>query len=454
MLSLGRRVRSHRGRLTWVAAVSAGLLLAIVFGGIVVETRAEEMKEAKEVLRLTLAQAIDEVRSNPQSPDLDEITRSEPRVTLDAFRPDGDVVARSGTLPLTARSSDGKTFVGDAEVVVATAKESGTVLVAAVPWTGREAAIHQLAFLLATLWLPLTACAAFATWFASRETFRPLDELASQAEAMATGDVGARLSLPGDDEYALFTTRLNHFLALIEDSMQRQERFVQDAAHELRTPLTILRTRLELTAMRERSGDEYRVALSGALKETERLILLAEGLLRLGDAGVKLAGPIRLGRLVDFASERWHSRFADQDVRLEIASDESSALITEVEFSVLLDNLFSNALRASPSGSRCMVSVLAAPSGKGVKVSVEDEGPGVDETQREVIFERFTRGDEARNRDSGGFGIGLALCRRIVTSRGGRIWVEEAHSGARFVVELPSPTNVSGIIPNTPSTLG
>ena len=91
--------------------------------------------------------------------------------------------------------------------------------------------------------------------------------------------------------------------------------------------------------------------------------------------------------------------------------------------------------RASPSGTVCRVELRLIEAR--VRLAVQDSGPGVPEELRERIFDRFVRGVESRNRATGGFGIGLSLCRRIAEGRGGRIWVADSPKGARFEVDLP-----------------
>ena len=104
---------------------------------------------------------------------------------------------------------------------------------------------------------------------------------------------------------------------------------------------------------------------------------------------------------------------------------------------VVLDNLLSNALRISPPDSTCRISVMKAASDRAI-IAVEDEGPGLPPELGDRIFERFTRGDEGRNRMHGGFGIGLSVCRRILTSREGNIRAEPGAVGARFLIDLPT----------------
>lgn len=425
----------HRARLTLVATATAGILLAFVFAGVVASSRANEMRAIFDILQLAMRQAVEEVNSSPRSPDLGEISGPDPALSLAAFDPSGAVISQVGRIPLQRGLRSGKQTLDGLEVVVTSAHAGTSEVVGALPWKNHEAAIRRLAVLLAILWAPMTCCAGLATWFASRATFQPLEELAKQAEAMTEGDASSRLTLEGHDEYALFAGRLNRFLDLLESSIRRQERFVADAAHELRTPLTVIRGRIETTLRRERSEEEYRAALETALAETERLSSLVEMLLQSAAPGNEEVGELDLERAAERAHARWVDRFSQADVRLELDTEPAMATIREGEIDVVTDNLLSNALRMSPAESTCRIRVRGARLGGGV-VEIEDEGPGIPPELGDRIFERFTRGDESRNRANGGFGIGLAVCRRIIVSRGGTIRAEPGAIGARFVIEV------------------
>lgn len=429
----------HRLRLTLVSAATAGLLLAFVFAGVVLVFRSAEMEAMRQILAPALRQSESETREAPDRPDLGEVTQADPAVTVAVFAADGRLIERSGALPLTPDLSPGKRRVGAYDCVVDVGTAGTRRIVAGIPWREHESAVERLAILLAVLWPLLVGCAALATWIASRETFRPLAELTREAEAMTQGDLSRRLTSAGDDEYALFARRLNYFLDLIQESVARQERFVADAAHELRTPLTVLRGRIETTLRYERTNEEYRDALRVAVGEAERLSTLVELLLRSAASPTAPAAPVDLEEAAEKAQARWLDRFTDAGVALRIESEPLAGLMTEAELDVILDNLLSNALRASPPGGRCTVEVRRQASGLAA-VIVEDEGSGVPAHLRDKIFDRFTRGEESRNRDLGGFGIGLAVCRRLVEARGGGIRLEEGkEGGARFVVEVPTP---------------
>ena len=274
------------------------------------------------------------------------------------------------------------------------------------------------------------------TWIASSRTFKPLSELSKQAERFSESDLSQRLQVETYDEFGDFALRLNNFLDRLEDSVQRQKRFIEDAAHELRTPLTILRGRMETALLVERNGDEYRETLTQILRETERMSRLVEAMLRSALPVQDVSNAVDVETALEKVEARWLDQFVENGVVLRLDTVPIRTMAMEEEVDCVIDNLVSNALRASPKGSTCRLAVEA--DGLFALVTVTDEGTGVPEDKREAIFERFTRLEKSRNRSLGGFGIGLAVSRRLVEGRGGTIRVVAGPTGgARFEVRWP-----------------
>jgi two-component system OmpR family sensor kinase len=257
--------------------------------------------------------------------------------------------------------------------------------------------------------------------------------MADEAKILSSKGPGSRLAVPEDAEFGPLAERLNEFLDKIQASVRSQERFVADAAHELRTPLTILRGQVETTLLRERTGPEYAKVLNLLLDEAVRMSELVESLLVSSQASMTSAEVRDITVDVQEAVDRWTPRFREQQVALrsEIHPAEAPVLLRELDS--VLDNLLGNALRHSTAGSSCWV-VLSDGNGK-TEISVADEGPGIPDEFKGQVFERFYRTDTSRNRDSGGFGIGLAICKRIANERGATIQVlDNSPTGAKFVV--------------------
>ncbi|HWD38720.1 MAG TPA: HAMP domain-containing sensor histidine kinase [Fimbriimonas sp.] len=418
-----------------MTATTAGLLLAVLFLAAVYGFYLTEYASAEDELQPTVLAAVAEYHKNPQEPNLRTIITANTDLSIAVFDKRGYALARFGNVRVPLFLDSGRNEIAGLPVVAQVHQFSDGTVVAVAGWRTREIAVRRFATLLAVLWFPLVGIFAAIPWFASRSTFEPLERLARQAEALSAQDLSGRLQIePG--EYAGFAERLNRFLDRLEKAVRREERFVSDAAHELRTPLTVMKGRLETNLLRARNPEEYRETLREVLIETERLAGLVEMLLQSATMVQGEVPSIDLEEQCERAHARWVDMFAQHEVELELSSQSCSAKMKLREFEVIIDNLLSNALKVSPKGSHCCLAVH--PEGGLSRIEVTDQGPGVPPEFRETIFERFARLDVGRSRDVGGFGIGLAVCRRIVEGRGGHVYLQPSDVGAHFVVDLPN----------------
>lgn len=429
-------LRSHRSRLTLVSAGSAGLIFLLIFTLSGIGLRKTELSSAENELAPAFNQVVEDVRKGEGSPDLSEIVQANPEVSVSIFGPDQKLIVREGrlNLPYTAASGVQPTQLG--QLILRSQRVGDRTVVAGLVPAQNESLLERFVLLVSILWFPLVGVVALLTWITAKATFQPLERLAREAEYLSAESLTERLHVE-EGEYREFVLRLNRFLDRIEGSVRREERFLSDAAHELRTPLTVLRGEIETVLRKNRPGEEYRATLHVLHDETSRLSSLVELLLRTVAPAQHDNSVLDFGVAAQKAHARWLDRFVDKGIDLQVAVSSGKGGLSDAEFDVLVDNLLSNSLRASMPGSKCRVDV-GEKDGL-VHLTVSDEGPGVAADERERIFERFARADSGRSRSDGGFGIGLALCRRIVESRGGTIRVEPNEpSGSRFVIELPA----------------
>ncbi|MGW5081398.1 sensor histidine kinase [Micromonospora echinospora] len=287
----------------------------------------------------------------------------------------------------------------------------------------------------------LVAGLGVVAWRVVGATLRPVEQLRSGA-AEITGRAGAeRLPVPaGQDEIHRLAVTLNDMLDRLAASRDRQRAFVADAAHELRSPLTNMRTELEVA---RRLGDDtdWPAVADDLLADTERLSRLVDDLLLLArldeqDARPAPVGPVELGELLRAVAARYPSpplRLTLPDGPLWVEGDAG-------ELRRVLVNLVDNALRHARTGLELDVS---GPDGAYHLVTVTDDGPGIPAADRERVFARFTRLDDARARDAGGAGLGLAIVRELVRRAGGAVELADATPGAaapglRATVRLPA----------------
>ncbi|MEV1044879.1 HAMP domain-containing sensor histidine kinase [Streptomyces sp. NPDC049916] len=321
--------------------------------------------------------------------------------------------------------------------VEATTPDGVTLTVyAGAPLAAEQEAVKTVRGAMLTGLPVLLVVVAGVTWLVTRRALRPVEGIRREMAAItASEDLARRVPEPGSrDEIAALARTTNETLTVLEASVERQRRFVADASHELRSPIASLRTQLEVAEAHPDLLD-----LPGAVADTVRLQALAADLLLLArlDAGEKPGGgTVELGALVrEEVSQRTGDRIA---VAVEVPEGGAFEVNgSRGQLARVIGNLLDNAQRHADT----VVAVSVAADGRGVRVEVRDDGAGVPEDERERIFERFVRLDDARSRDDGGAGLGLAIARDVAARHGGTLGVHRApEGGAAFRLRLPRPS--------------
>ncbi|MEU0967643.1 HAMP domain-containing sensor histidine kinase [Streptomyces sp. NPDC005917] len=339
----------------------------------------------------------------------------------------GDVQHGAGRATLGGRSAEYRFTT-----VTATDLGGRTVTIhAGASLAARESAVSTAAVaMLAGLPVLLTVVAG-ATWLVTRRALAPVEGIRREMAAItASEDLSRRVPEPAThDEVARLARTTNATLKALEAAVDRQRRFVADASHELRSPIASLRTQLEV-------GTAYPQLLdvSGAVKDTERLQQLAGDLLLLArlDAGEKPV--LRRVDLAELVREEAGRRPADR-VPLTIDAEQRWEVNgSRGQLARVIGNLLDNAQRHA----RSEVTVSVRLNGGQVVLTVSDDGDGVPHAESERIFERFVRLDDARSRDDGGAGLGLAIARDIAQRHGGTLTAGTSRAGgALFELRLP-----------------
>ncbi|MFE5024022.1 sensor histidine kinase [Streptomyces sp. NPDC056656] len=282
--------------------------------------------------------------------------------------------------------------------------------------------------------LAVTALTVVA-WLLTGRALRPVEALRAQTAEITASDLSRRLDVPPSaDALGRLATTLNDLLARLETSTQKQRQFIADAAHELRSPLSSLHTQLEVAARHPDSANWH--ALTPALVEdSERLSCLVDDLVRLArlDARPRLCKrPVDLDEIVFI-----EVRLARRRTRLTIDQHAVSAARVDGDTDALahaVRNLLDNAIRHALR----RIDVSLGVHDDTARLVVADDGPGIPGPDRQRVFERFTRLDNARARDTGGSGLGLAIVHGIITAHHGTTHIEDNSPGARFIVHLPT----------------
>lgn len=311
--------------------------------------------------------------------------------------------------------------------------------------------LGEILFVLAVGFPAVLLLAGAGGYVLARRALSPIDHLAVEAKRITAERLHERLTVPNDqDEIGRLAGVINDTFARLESSFERLRRFTSDASHELRTPLSVIRGIGEVSLGATRTPAEYQEALSSMLEEVDRLTRLVDTLLRLSraDAGTtRLAQEVvDLGQLTRDVAGSLAVAAEERQQRLDVeVGDGVRVYCDPLLVREALANVVDNAIKYSPIGSPIAIRTGVAPGRASIVVA--DSGPGIAPSQRERIFDRFYRIDEARSRETGGTGLGLAIAKWAVEANGGRISVAPADCGSVFRIEFPLANCHDGVLP-------
>jgi heavy metal sensor kinase len=284
------------------------------------------------------------------------------------------------------------------------------------------------------------AGAGLGGWFLARRALTPVAAMVEAARKIEAEDLSSRIPARlGDDELEQLAAVLNDMLARLERSFEAAKRFSADAAHELRTPLTILKGEIEVALTSSAAPAEISQTLESCLEEVNRLNSLVEDLLlmaRMESQALDMPPePVNLADVIRDVAPALHelAKRAGNHCQFRVPPSLWLGGYETLLFRLVF-NLAENAIKYTPVHGTIEI-LLKEASGHAV-LEVSDNGPGITPETQEHIFDRFYRGDPAR--EGGGAGLGLALVQSIVQLHRGRIEVRsEPGKGTLFRVTLP-----------------
>ena len=323
-----------------------------------------------------------------------------------------------------------------------------TVIYAAPTDEFREDLWHAAILTLISSLVLLAIATGVAAW-AIRQGLSPLESLAISARKVSASDWN--LNLPKDatatEELAPLTRAMETMLATLYRAFSSQQEFLANAAHELKTPVAILKSTLQSLVQVPRTADEYRARIEVALEDVARIEKLIHSMLRLARAEQSAAGhhrqdlvPVDLSVSCEQSADRLGAFAVAGGVAIEVRAENHLTVKADPEdLELIWNNLLENAIRYSPKSSRVLVTV--SEQDHSAQVKVQDWGAGIAESELAHIFDRFHRADVSRTRETGGYGLGLAITKAMVNAYGGTIVVDSGvGAGTVMTVRLPLDT--------------
>ncbi|HEX8169418.1 MAG TPA: ATP-binding protein [Thermoanaerobaculia bacterium] len=322
---------------------------------------------------------------------------------------------------------------------------SGATLLVFRPIEAAQRTLDTVDRALALLVLVGSAATALVLAFAVRRALRPVENITTFAERVTARELSARVTVrAAGDEFRRLGDVINSLLERLEASFAAQQRLVSDAAHELKTPTAVIAAEAQELARGRLAPDEARQSLeiigraaAGMAREVDDLLELA----RLDAAPQRPRETFELEEAIDEAVAM-HAPAA-RERAIEIVRETRGGGAIEGDRAGIvraIANLISNAVRYAPRASE--VHIVHACDETACTIDVADRGPGVPESERRRIFERFVRLAPARREHPEGSGLGLAIVEQVVAAHGGAVAVlDRDGGGALFRMRLPTASS-------------
>lgn len=438
-------MRSVSARLALVSAALAAVVVATLSAGVWFWERDGLARDAEQDLlfrsRVLLDRISEELDAKPGG-----------------FRPEfvqeiGRFLAMSGA-SAEVRGPDGRILFSSPEF--ARVREDGLEREDRIAGVGEGAVVVRLAMsdrlirerlrqllLYLSIFAPMAiVAAALLGYVAVRRALAPIEAVRLQAEQISRTNVSERIPEPGaTGELRDLVRTFNAMLGRLEGAILDLENFAADAAHELRTPLATLRAEIETAIQSSHTPEEHERILASFQVEVARMTRVVADLFTLAKMDLRQhALPrerIRLAPLLEEAKETWQPMAAARRIEIATEGEDAEVLGDPAALRRVFMNLVENAVKYNRDGGRVTLS-LARLNGT-VSVRVSDTGIGIPAEHLPKLFQRFFRVDKARARESGGAGLGLAICKSFVSSHEGKIGVSSTPGqGSTFTVELPA----------------
>lgn len=315
--------------------------------------------------------------------------------------------------------------------------------VAAIASSVREdnlVGITRKALVNSAIWVMLAAF--IAAYFITERIVHPLRVMTKGAKEMAKGDFSARVTVYGSDEVAELGKAFNNMAKSLDNLEKMRNSFLANVSHDLRTPMTTISGFIDGITSGAIPPEKHEYYLGVISAEVHRLSRLVSQLLDIS----KLESGERKFNFTDFDVAElsriilisFEQKIEQKHLEVEFLSDDDEMLVTADKDAIhqVIYNLCHNAIKFSKEGGRFVISLRRTP-GKKVEISVYDEGQGISEEDKKMVFDRFYKTDKSRGLDKSGVGLGLYICKTIIDAHGEQIRVEsDEKSNCEFVFSL------------------
>ncbi len=327
--------------------------------------------------------------------------------------------------------NEGKQFSGWVEVVI--------------PVTEGKRILNYIAVLMFSLGIVIVLLLFFSGRFLARKTLAPVEQIRKQVDDIYEKNLSSRITSPNpSDELGQLAGTFNLLLQRLEKAFDSQQQFIADASHELKTPLTILRSHWEKLVTQKDIPYHYRIHMQSDVDELVRLSSLINNLLLLASTKEGIF-PDELP-IINF-SKLTHALYDDILVLAESKNQQIRVSITEnilikgdkTRIYQLLLNLADNAVKYTPQNE--WIDIRLQHDNLWAEFIIKDNGIGIPEKNLPHVLERFYRIDKSRSRKTGGYGLGLAVCKTIVEAHKGSVTINSGiNQGTTLIVKIPLET--------------
>ena len=324
--------------------------------------------------------------------------------------------------------NEGKQFSGWVEVVIPVSEENKI--------------LYNIAILMFSLGIAIVLLLFFSGRFLARKTLAPVEQIRKQVDAIYEKNLSQRIFSPNpSDEIGQLAGTFNLLLQRLEKAFDSQQQFIADASHELKTPITILRSHWEKLAAEKDIPYNHRIRIQSDVDELARLSALINNLLILSSPKNKMF--MDEISLVDF-SKLANSLYDDilvlaENKKLQIQVSIANNIRVKgdkARMYQLLLNLVDNAIKYTPQSE--WIKIELHQNSSWAEFIIEDNGIGIPANNIPYVFERFYRVDKSRSRKTGGYGLGLAVCKTIVEAHNGSISIKSGKNrGTKVIVKIP-----------------